>query len=249
MGMKEPKGGGSMGRMWHLYKMGGLTPAIASMLGSSNAQQMAFIRSISRDQRKESALELKLSEMEAVVFDLETTGFYPYNGDEILSIGGVLIRGDRFEEAEPFYRLVNPKRKVPEHITELTGITNEMAENAPDLMQSLHDFLDFVGKRIMIAHGSGHDKQFLSAALWRTSRVHLTHRILDTMMMAKWLEPKAIYYGLDDVLDRYGVEVTQRHHALHDSMMTAKLYFQFLQLVADRQITTLGELYAYLSRH
>jgi DNA polymerase III subunit epsilon len=247
--MKEPKDTNSMGRMWHLYKMGGITPAIASMLGSSNAQQMAFIRSMSRDQRKESSMEMQLSEMEAVVFDLETTGFYPYNGDEILSIGGVLIRGGNFEEAEPFYHLVNPKRKVPMHITELTGITNEMAENAPDLMQVLHDFMDFAGKRVLIAHGSGHDKQFLNSALWRTSKVNLTHRIVDTMMIAKWLEPKAIHYGLDEVLERYGIEITERHHALHDSMMTAKLYFSFLKLITDRQVLTLGELYAYLSRH
>lgn len=89
--MKEPKS--PMGRMWHLYKTGGITPAIASMLGSSNAQQMAFIRQVSRDQRKESALDTPLSEMDAVVFDLETTGFNPYNGDEILHRRGADQRG------------------------------------------------------------------------------------------------------------------------------------------------------------
>lgn len=248
--MKEPpKDMNTMGRVWHLYKMGGLTPAIASMLGAPNAQQMAFIRSMSRDQRKENTLDTPLSELEAVVFDLETTGFNPYNGDEILSIGGVRIKGGEFVAAEPFYRLVNPKRRVPAHITQLTGITNEMAEAAPDLLQGLHDFMDFAGKRVLIAHGSGHDKQFLNAALWRTSKINLTHRILDTMMIAKWLEPKAMYYGLDEVLERFGVEVSERHHALHDSMMTAKLFFRFLPGIADRQVTTLGELYAYLSRH
>ncbi|MFC5405704.1 exonuclease domain-containing protein [Cohnella soli] len=247
--MKDPKNTNSMGKMWNLYKMGGITPAIASMLGSTNAQQMAFIRSMSRDQRKESSMELQLSEMEAVVFDLETTGFYPYNGDEIISIGGILIRGEKFEEAEPFYRLVNPKRKIPRHITELTGITNEMAKDAPDIMQSLHDFMDFIGRRVLIAHGSGHDKQFLNSALWRTSKVNLSHRIVDTMMIAKWLDPKAMHYGLDEVLERFGVEVTTRHHALHDARMTAQLYFRFLEQISNRQVNTLGELYAYLSRH
>lgn len=247
--MKEPKSPNAMGRMWHLYKMGGVTPAIASMLGSANAQQMAFIRAMSREQRKESSMELKLEEMEAVVFDLETTGFNPYNGDEILSIGGVLIRGHQFQDAEPFYRLVNPKRDVPRHITELTGITNDMARKATDLMQGLHDFMDFAGKRVLIAHGGGHDKQFLNAALWRTSKVSLNHRMLDTMMIAKWLDPAAAQYGLDEVLQRYGVEITERHHALHDSVMTAQLYFIFHKIIQNRQVTTLGELYAYLSRH
>ncbi|MFC5700418.1 exonuclease domain-containing protein [Cohnella faecalis] len=247
--MNEPKGTNSMGRMWHLYKMGGLTPAIASMLGSSNAQQMAFIRSMSRDQRKENTLDIPLAELEAVVFDLETTGFYPYNGDEIISIGGVIVRGGEFAEAEPFYRLVNPKRKVPRHITELTGITNDMVENAPDIMHGLHDFMDFVGKRVLIAHGSGHDKQFLNSALWRTSKVNLTHRVLDTMMIAKWLNPASGQYGLDELLETYGIEITERHHALHDSIMTANLYFSFLKQIHARNLTTLGDLYAYLSRH
>ncbi|OAO89107.1 hypothetical protein AXX17_ATUG04440 [Arabidopsis thaliana] len=245
--MNEPKS--PMGRMWHLYKTGGITPAIASMLGASNAQQMAFIRSMNRDQRKESPLEMPISELEAVVFDLETTGFNPYNGDEILSIGAVRIKGGELQESEPFYRLVNPNRKVPKHITELTGITEEMAGDGEDLMQALHDFLDYIGRRVLIAHGSGHDKQFLNAALWKTSKINLSHRVVDTMMIAKWLEPRRKSYGLDELLDDYRVQITARHHALHDAIMTAKLWFAFLELIQQRQVTTLGDLYAYLSRH
>ncbi|BBH19324.1 hypothetical protein Back11_06690 [Paenibacillus baekrokdamisoli] len=244
--MKEQKG---VGRMWHLYKMGGITPAIASMLGAQNAQQMAFIRSMSKDQRKESILDQPLREMEVVVFDLETTGFYPSNGDEILSIGAITLKGEEIIESRSFYSLVNPKRKVPKHIIELTGITNEMAGSAPDLIQVLHDFMEFVGKRMLIAHASGHDKQFLNAALWRTSKINLTHRVLDTMMVAKWLEPRLEGYSLDDLLENNGIEVTQRHHALEDSIMTAKLWLKYLKRILNRNIVTLGDLYAYLSKH
>ncbi|WP_219837911.1 3'-5' exonuclease [Paenibacillus sp. R14(2021)] len=244
--MKEQKG---VGRMWHLYKMGGLTPAIASMMGAQNAQQMAFIRSMSKEQRKDSIMEQPLQEMEVVVFDLETTGFYPTNGDEIISFGAVLLKGDRLVEDQTFYSLVNPKRKVPKHITELTGITNEMTEDAPDLMQVLHDFMEFVGKRMLIAHASGHDKQFLNTALWRTSKVNLTHRVLDTMMVAKWLEPERTNYNLDDLLELSGIPITQRHHALADSLMTAKLWLNYLKRMLHRNVVTLGDLYAYLSKH
>jgi len=244
--MKEQKG---VGRAWHLYKVGGITPAIASMLGAHNAQQMAFIRSMTKEQRKQSPLEQPLRELETAVFDLETTGFYPNNGDEILSVGCVIMRGEEIKEQLSYYSLVNPKRKVPRHITELTGITNQMAANAPELMQVLHDFMAFVGRRVLIAHGSGHDKQFLNAALWRTSKVNLTHRVLDTMMVAKWLEPKRESYGLDELLDSYGIEVTERHHALKDSVMTAQLWQRFMAKILARNITTLGDLYAYLSKH
>lgn len=244
--MKEPKG---VGRMWNLYKMGGFTPAIASMLGSQNAQQMAFIRNVNKEQRKQSMFDMPLRELEVVVFDLETTGFYPTNGDEIISFGAVMLRGGELVESESFYSLVNPKRKIPKAIIELTGITNEMVEDAPDLMQVLHDFMEFVGRRLLIAHASGHDKQFLNAALWRTSKVNLNHRVLDTMMVAKWLEPNLAGYSLDELLDSCCIPITERHHALQDSIMTAKLWQNYLARILERNITTLGDLYAYLSKH
>ncbi|RCW45636.1 3'-5' exonuclease [Paenibacillus prosopidis] len=244
--MKEQKG---VGRMWNLYKMGGFTPAIASMLGSQNAQQMAFIRNVNKEQRKQSMLDTPLRELEVVVFDLETTGFYPTNGDEIISFGAVKLCGGELAESETFYSLVNPKRKIPKAITELTGISNEMVQDAPDLMQVLHDFMEFVGRRLLIAHAAGHDKQFLNAALWRTSKVNLNHRVLDTMMVAKWLEPKLDGYSLDELLESCCIPVTERHHALQDSIMTAKLWQNYLARILERNITTLGDLYAYLSKH
>lgn len=244
--MKEQKG---VGRMWNLYKMGGFTPAIASMLGSQNAQQMAFIRNVNKEQRKQSMFDMPLRELEVIVFDLETTGFYPNNGDEIISFGAVLFRDGELVESETFYSLVNPKRRIPKVIVELTGITNEMVQDAPDLMQVLHDFMEFVGRRLLIAHASGHDKQFLNAALWRTSKINLNHRVLDMMMVAKWLEPNLEGYSLDDLLESCCIPITERHHALQDSIMTAKLWRNYLTRILERNITTLGDLYAYLSKH
>ncbi|SDR97472.1 DNA polymerase-3 subunit epsilon [Paenibacillaceae bacterium GAS479] len=244
--MKDSKG---VSRMWQLYKMGGVTPAIASMLGAQNAQQMAFMRAVNRDLRKQSLLDTPFAELETVVFDLETTGFYPYNGDEIISFGAVLLRGGAIVEGKTFYSLVNPKRKVPLHITELTGITSSMAEDAPELMDVLHQFMEFCGKRLLIAHGSGHDKQFLNAALWKTFKCNLTHRVLDTMMVAKWLNPGREAYGLDELLEEEGIPITQRHHALEDCFMQTKLWQTYLERIRSRNIHTLSDLYAYLSQH
>jgi DNA polymerase III subunit epsilon len=240
---------GPAGRMWQLYKMGGITPAITSMFDARNAQQMAFIRSVMKEQRKNSLYDVQLDNLEAVVFDLETTGFSPYNGDEILSIGAILVRGNEVIDGERFYSLVNPKRSVPQEIVALTGITNEMAEQAPDLIDSLRGFLEFVHRRVLIAHGSGHDKHFLNSALWKTSKVNLSHRMLDTMMIGMWLHPKKGRYDLDSMLDLYGVDVLQRHHALDDSIMTAHLWSKMLIDIKERDITNLGELYAHLSHY
>jgi DNA polymerase III subunit epsilon len=237
------------GRMWHLYKMGGLTPAITSMFDMQSAQQMAFIRSIMKEQRKNSLYDIPLRTVELVVFDLETTGFSPYNGDEIISFGAVSVVGDALLEDETFYSLVNPRRSIPNDIVSLTGITDDMAARAPELIDALRGFLEFVQQRVLVAHGSGHDKHFLNSALWKTSKVSLSHRLLDTMMIAKWLNPKLPSYDLDYLLKLYGIGIGHRHHALEDSLMTARLWVKLLKEIQDRDIQTLGDLYAQLSHH
>ena len=188
-----------------------------------------------------------LSQMEVVVFDLETTGFSPYAGDEILSIGAVSMTGKEVAEPETFHSYVNPKRMIPKHIQELTAITDEIAAASPDLIEVLKQFFAFVRGRTLIAHGSGHDKRFLDSALWKTSKVNLTHRLLDTMMIAKWLHPKCEDYGLDALLERYQIPIGKRHHALEDSRMTARLWGRLVDEMETRGVLTLGDLYAHLS--
>jgi DNA polymerase-3 subunit epsilon len=237
------------GRMWQLYKMGGITPAITSMFNAQSAQQMAFIRSILKEQRKNSLYDIPLHSMELVVFDLETTGFSPYNGDEIISFGGVSVVGGEVHHDQTYYSVVNPKRNISTEIEYLTGITNEMAANAPDLLLVLKEFFEFVGQKILVAHATGHDKNFLNAALWKTSKVSLSHRVIDTMMIAKWLMPRRKDYSLDALLTEYGIDITKRHHALEDSLMTAKLWSSFMEEIKSRNVDTLGDLYTLLSHH
>ncbi|MCI3923839.1 3'-5' exonuclease [Paenibacillus sp. TRM 82003] len=244
--MKEPNRPQS--GLWSLYKMGGITPAINSVFNPQNAQQMAFIRQVMKRQRKDFLMDMPLVDLEIVVFDLETTGFHAGGGDEILSFGAVAVKGEEILE-ERFYTLVNPERPIPPAIVELTGIREHNVKDAPSVMEGLKQFFEFVDRRMLVAHASGHDKQFLNAALWRTSKVHMTHRVLDTMMIAKWLEPKRGDYSLDALLRDHGIPITVRHHALEDSVMTAQLWVSFLKKVrGERNIHTLGELYAYLSQ-
>lgn len=249
--MKEPNKGGGF---WSSLRQGGMPSALASMRGGGSAQQtaqqMAFIRSLMREKRRPEVLHTPLSELETVVFDLETTGFAYQHGDEIISIGAVKMIGTRILEDQTFYTLVNCQASIPANITDLTGISGDMTRNAPCLMDCLHDFMSFVGQSVLVAHASAHDKAFLNAALWKTSKVHLTHRVLDTMMLARWLEPHRSSYTLDELLAIHSIPISGRHHALEDSKMTAKLWAAYQEEIAARnQVDTLGDLYAYLSRN
>jgi len=248
--MKEPNKGGGF---WNNLRQGGMPSAIASMRGGETAQQtaqqMAFIRSLMREKRRPEVLHTPLSELATVIFDLETTGFSHQHGDEIISFGAVKVVGEEIKQDECFYTLVNCQTAIPANITELTGISEEMTREAPSLMDCLHNFMSFVGQSVLVAHASSHDKAFLNAALWKTSKVQLTNRVLDTMMLARWLEPHRSSYSLDELLAVHGIPIYGRHNALEDSRMTAHLWVSYLREIAKRrQVDTLGDLYAYLSR-
>lgn len=235
------------GGFWEVFKGGGISPRIASMLGAPSAQQIAFVRSLTKGQRKPETLHVPLLELKTVVFDLETTGFHYHYGDEIVSFGAVKVQGDVMSN-EQYYSLVKPTCTIPPRISELTGITAEMTEDAPSLLEALREFMAFVDDRVLIAHGSAHDKAFLDVALWKTTKAHLGHRVLDTMMIARKLDPDYGISSLDEWLDVYKIPITTRHHALEDSKMTALLWSALILRLRDRGVVTLGDLYAYLSK-
>lgn len=244
--MKDERG--TVQRLWQMYKAGGITPTFASLFGSSSAHQMAFIRSVMKEQRQKTLADTPLASLRAVVFDLETTGFQPHLGDEIISLGGVAVEGNAIKTEESYYSLVNPRRIIPAEIIRLTGISEQAVKEAPELIIVLQQFFQFVHERILIAHGAGHDRTFLNAALWKTSRVRMTHRVIDTMMIAKWLHPDLKVHDLDTLLHVYDIPIEQRHHALQDSLMTACLWSRLVGRMVERRVTTLGELYMQLSQ-
>ncbi|NMO95368.1 exonuclease domain-containing protein [Paenibacillus lemnae] len=245
--MRDPRQTGT--GFWKSLRVGDINSAVASMRGNPSAQQIAFIRSQMRDQRRPEVLGTPLDELETVVFDLETTGFSHQHGDQILSFGAVRTQGTSIVQEEKFDVIVNSGTAVPEVITHLTGITQSMVDAAVPLVDGLHDFMAFVEGRVLVAHAAGHDKAFLNAALWKTSKVRLTHRLLDTMMLAQHMFPDLPGYSLDELLYHSGIPVEGRHNALKDAMMTARLWTSYIE-VAQREgyAETLGDLYAFLSK-
>ncbi|MFI2858500.1 exonuclease domain-containing protein [Paenibacillus sp. JSM ZJ436] len=245
--MRDPRQTGA--GFWKSLRMGDLNSAVASMRGNPSAQQIAFIRSQMRDQRRPEVLGTPLKELETVVFDLETTGFSYQHGDVILSFGAVKTHGTTILQDQCFHLVVNSGAAVPSDITRLTGITQSMVDDAVPLTEGLHDFMAFVEGRVLIAHAAGHDKAFLNAALWKTSKVRLTHRLLDTMMIARQLYPDLPEHSLDLLLHQAGIPIEGRHDALKDALMTARLWTSYIEAVQEEEgVGTLGDLYMYLSR-
>jgi len=245
--MTEPVQPG--GGFWNMLRPRNIHSAITSMRGAQTAQQLAFIRSQMKDNRRPEALGTPLNELEVVVFDLETTGFHHQHGDEILSFGAVRVVGERIIEEDEFHMIVNSGAPVPPSITELTGITQAMVDEAPPLVEGLRDFMSFVGGSVLVAHAAAHDRGFLNAALWKTSKVRLSHRLLDTMMLAQKLFPGQTGYSLDELLQSSGIPVEGRHQALSDARMTACLWTRYIREIQERGFAeTLGDMYVYLGK-
>ena len=93
-----------------------------------------------------------------VALDIETTGLNP-KSDSITEIGAIRFRGSRIDGE--WHSLINPGKRIPSHITQLTGITDAMVRDKPSIHEVLHDLVDFVGDAPVLGHNIPFDLSFL----------------------------------------------------------------------------------------
>jgi DNA polymerase III subunit epsilon len=210
-------------------------------------QHLAYLRSLHKDRKQmDSGIDLPLDNLEVVVVDLETTGFSPNHGDAILSIGAVAMKGDRLLLGDSFYTLVKPNRSIPPHISSLTGITNDMAISAPELVTAMSRFFQFVGDRPLVAHHSRHEREFFRAGLWKTTRRPFTHRMLDTMLLVRLLSHSLGNGSLDALCAMHDIPISRRHHAYCDAVAAGTLWGKYLIKAKAAGYTNLREVYQEL---
>ena len=181
---------------------------------------------------------------EFVVFDTETTGLNFKKGDEIISLGAVRISNG--EITAHFHEYVNPLREIPAVATGITGITNEMVADSPDVLEILDSFLDFKGTTPLIAHNAAFDLGFVNNKLRKYCGYKLPTPVLDTFVLSHLLFPLAEHHSLDHLAQTYRVPDAGRHTALGDAIITAKVYTAMTKELNDHGISTTHELYRYL---
>jgi DNA polymerase-3 subunit epsilon len=239
------EGNGFFRRFLQSGKSNLLSVTAATRQGS--LQTEALIRQMLKESRKEDAWEFPLLDTRYVVVDTETTGFNP-NTDVLLSIGAVEMLGDQivFDRSFTSFIQLPEEKRIPPTITKLTGITEEDVADAPPVSEAISRLLEFVGDGVLVMHHSAHDLRFLNAALWKLTRSHLTHRVIDTFDVAKWLYPKLNRYSLDDLLAFYNLSVKGRHTAVGDAIMTAQIWRLLIGEAVRQEVTTVGELYEHI---
>ncbi len=156
-----------------------------------------------------------------VALDLETTGLDPER-DAIIEIAAVLF--DESGPRETWHTLIDPGRAIPEAITRLTGITDDMLADAPPLAAVLDDLAAFVGNVPLIGHHVRFDLAFLQAA-----GLFLDHPHGDTYEAAAVLWPQQPRYSLSALAEALGLPLEDEHRALADVHRTIALFWALVE--------------------
>lgn len=212
-----------------------------------NAQQMAFLRNLQKEITQD-VLNIPLENLNVVVFDIETTGFFPEKGDCIISIGAIKMTGEKIIEEDFFYSLVHVKREIPDEIVQLTGITNEQLRDALSLEEVFIKFLQFKQNSTLVAHHATHERNFMEHTSSTLFRTPFKHRIVDTSFLLKVIEPNLNIIALEDLCDYNNIPVIGRHHALGDAKMTAKLWSIYVNKAKEVGCETLNDVYHRFAR-
>ena len=181
-----------------------------------------------------------LKSLDYVVFDTETTGLAPSQGDRIVSIAGVRIVNGRILSGESFSRVIHPGRPIPPESVRFHGITDAMVQDKPPARVVLPQFRAYVAGAVMVAHNAAFDLKFLEVET-AGSAVRFDGPVLDTMILSDFLDGPDADHSLDAICARYGILLTDRHTALGDAMATAAVLLCQLDALEGRGILTLDQ--------
>ena len=166
---------------------------------------------------EESGLEMEI----VAVIDFETTGLSPAMGDRATEIAVVLVQNGQV--IRRYQSLMNAGVKIPRHIQALTGITNNMIEDAPSATAVMREVSDFVEDFPLVAHNAAFDKRFWDAELARLPRT-TRNRFACSMLIARRVLPQAPSHKLGELVAFAKLPVTGKfHRAQADAEMTASL--------------------------
>ena len=157
---------------------------------------------------------------EFTVFDIETTGLSALN-NHITEIGAVKVRGG--EVLEVFNTFVNPGEHIPENITELTGISDDMVKDAPDEKSAVSEFLKFAGDNIIIAHNANFDVGFIGRVA-SDNGLDFGNAYLDTVALSRYVNPELKNHKLDTLAEYFGLGDFNHHRACDDAEMLARIF-------------------------
>ncbi|RDW19515.1 PolC-type DNA polymerase III [Oceanobacillus arenosus] len=183
--------------------------------------------------------DIGLEEATYIVFDVETTGLSAVY-DTIIELAAVKIhKGEIMDRFEAF---ANPHHPLSDTTIELTGITDDMVKDAPEVDEVIRDFHEWMGDDILVAHNASFDMGFLNQALSRINYDNAVNPVVDTLELARFLFPELKNHRLNTLCKHLDIELTQHHRAIYDAEATGYLLWKLVQKLLNQEIINHNQL-------
>ena len=183
-----------------------------------------------------------------VVFDTETTGFNAGGADQMIEIGAVKLKNgeiiDRFDE------LIDPKRHIPDKITELTLISDDMVKGCRSEEEVTKSFMEWTGNLPMVAHNAKFDISFISSAMKKYNLGEFTNTVVDTLELSRTLDQGYARHSLSALVKRYDVpwDEESHHRADYDAEGTALVFAKMLKKLEMQKFEKITDLDKLISK-
>ncbi|WP_425038194.1 exonuclease domain-containing protein [Primorskyibacter sp. S187A] len=199
--------------------------------------------------RLASLADMPIDALAYVVFDTETTGLLPTQGDEIVQIAAMRLLGARIVEGEVLNTFVDPGRAIPAASTKVHGITQDMVAGAPDIAEAGAELHAFAHGAVLVAHNAPFDMAFFHKHADVIGR-EFDNPVLDTVLLSAVLFGITEQHTLDALCERLGIEIPEalRHTAMGDTRATAESFAKMLGLLQARGLTTFGAVHAEMKK-
>jgi DNA polymerase-3 subunit epsilon len=159
------------------------------------------------------------------IIDIETTGGSS-RSDRITEIAIYIHNGANI--TDEFVTLINPERNIPYFITNLTGITNEMVEDAPRFYEIARKIVELTEGKIFVAHNARFDYSFIRQE-FKSLGFNFRRSIIDTVALSRKLLPGYKSYSLGNICKEIGININGRHRAAGDAFATSMLFELLLE--------------------
>ena len=160
-----------------------------------------------------------------VAIDVETTGLSP-TSNELIEVSAIKYDGNK--KIDTFSTLIKPKVRIPYYITNITGITNDMVEAAPEVEEVMPELVEFVGDLPIVAHNANFDYSFIQNY---SNKSFTNNNVIDTVRIGRKLYPELPNHKLGTIAKHIGITEDGFHRAEFDCECCAKIYMEYLKVV------------------
>jgi len=190
-------------------------------------------------------LSTPIAKLNFTVFDTETTGFQVAKDDRLIEIGAVHVKGFKVQEQRQFQTYVNPNRHISQEITQLTSICDSNVKNAPQAIEAISSFFDFVDQNnsvCYVGHYVAFDILVLTSELKRQKYTFRNCYSIDTLDLIGFLAPSTDMRDLEKYARNFNTRIYTHHSAIGDALTTAYLFAELLRQLNDRGRKTWGDI-------